>query len=113
MAAHRWCSYLQLSTGQGGGQSAALDTKYMANRRGNEADKYRHLKTYNIAQALPDPSPPWLEIPQKPVKVALDGQNIYVCGDYRDNGSINGAMTSGRRTAQQVLKDLKITVGLA
>ncbi|MBP6349962.1 MAG: NAD(P)/FAD-dependent oxidoreductase [Candidatus Obscuribacter sp.] len=80
---------------------------------GAEADKYRHLKTYNIAQALPDQSPPWLEIPQKPVKVALDGQNIYVCGDYRDNGSINGAMTSGRRTAQQVLKDLKITVGLA
>lgn len=92
---------------------AATIKQEMVQWFGVDADKYRHLKTYNIVHALPDQSPPWLEIPQKPVKVGLEGQNIYACGDYRDNGSINGAMTSGRRTAQQVLKDLKITVGLA
>ncbi|MDF2740823.1 MAG: hypothetical protein K0S88_2191, partial [Actinomycetia bacterium] len=31
---------------------------------------------------------------------------LYVCGDHRDNASINGALVSGRRTADAVLEDL-------
>ena len=31
---------------------------------------------------------------------------IYVCGDHRDNASIQGAMLSGRRAAEAVLADL-------
>jgi predicted NAD/FAD-dependent oxidoreductase len=29
-----------------------------------------------------------------------------VCGDHRDNASIDGAMTSGFRAAQAVMEDL-------
>jgi hypothetical protein len=28
-----------------------------------------------------------------------------VCGDHRDNASINGAMLSGRRAAEAVIED--------
>jgi predicted NAD/FAD-dependent oxidoreductase len=31
---------------------------------------------------------------------------IFVCGDHRDNGSINGALVSGRRAAEAVLAAL-------
>jgi predicted NAD/FAD-dependent oxidoreductase len=31
---------------------------------------------------------------------------LYVCGDHRDNASINGALESGRRAADAVLADL-------
>ena len=31
---------------------------------------------------------------------------MYVCGDHRDNASIQGAMVSGRRAAEAVLADL-------
>lgn len=30
---------------------------------------------------------------------------IYVCGDHRDNASIQGAMVSGRRAAEAILED--------
>jgi len=53
---------------------------------------------------LPDQSPPQLATPQRPVKLR---PGIFVCGDHRDNASINGALASGRRTAEAVLSDLK------
>jgi hypothetical protein len=31
---------------------------------------------------------------------------LYVCGDHRDNASLNGAMASGWRAAQAVAEDL-------
>ena len=31
---------------------------------------------------------------------------VYLCGDHRDNASIEGAMVSGRRAAEAVLADL-------
>jgi predicted NAD/FAD-dependent oxidoreductase len=33
-------------------------------------------------------------------------RGVYVCGDHRDNASINGAMVSGRRAAETVAADL-------
>ncbi|GGR06866.1 hypothetical protein GCM10010195_72390 [Kitasatospora griseola] len=35
---------------------------------------------------------------------------LYVCGDYRDTGTIEGALLSGRRAATAVLKDLGVRV---
>ena len=32
--------------------------------------------------------------------------DLYVCGDHRDNASIQGAMVSGRRAAEAVIEDL-------
>jgi hypothetical protein len=41
--------------------------------------------------------------PKKPVRV---NDGVFVCGDHRDTGSIQGAMYSGRRCAEAVIDDL-------
>lgn len=65
-----------------------------------------HLKTYHIPDALPLKTK--IELPDKnniqPVK-----PGIYVCGDYTYNGSLNGAMESGRYTAAALAWDLALS----
>ncbi len=68
-----------------------------------QASKWRYLRGYAINDALPDQSAPILESPQRSVKFR---PGIYVCGDHRDNGSINGALVSGRRAGEAIVKDL-------
>lgn len=70
---------------------------------GNAAQHWRHLHTYRIPHALPRQNPPALSPPERPTQ--LD-HGVYVCGDHRDNASIQGAMVSGRRAAEAVLADL-------
>jgi phytoene dehydrogenase-like protein len=65
--------------------------------------KWRHLHTYRIAHAQPDQTPPALEPPQRPVRLR---RGLYVCGDHRDNASIQGALVSGRRAAEAVIADM-------
>ncbi|NBD13945.1 FAD-dependent oxidoreductase [Corallococcus sp. c25j21] len=64
---------------------------------------WRHLRTYAIAQALPAQPPAVLGEPHRPVRLSA---GLYVCGDHRENASINGALMSGRRAAEAVLQDL-------
>ncbi len=61
---------------------------------GNQVDGWRHLRTYHIPYALPDQAPPALTPPNRSVDL---GNGLFVCGDHRDNASIEGAMVSGRR----------------
>jgi predicted NAD/FAD-dependent oxidoreductase len=75
----------------------------MKNWFGPTVSSWRHLKSYRIPHAQPQQYPGALEPPQRPVRVR---SGIYVCGDHRDNASINGAMLSGRRAAEAVLADL-------
>ncbi len=70
---------------------------------GSTASTWRHLKTYHIREALPDQRPPFLDAPDKPVRVS---DHVYRCGDYLGTASINGALRSGRRAAEAVQKDL-------
>lgn len=70
---------------------------------GDQVDSWQHLKSYRIANALPNQSPPWLE--KRPVRL-VDG--LYVCGDFRENASINGALVSGRKAAEALVSDLKL-----
>src|SRR5512133_208467 len=65
---------------------------------------WRHLKTYHIPHAQPAQPPGALDPPERPVRLR---PALYVCGDHRDNASINGALASGRRTAAAVLQDLR------
>jgi phytoene dehydrogenase-like protein len=67
---------------------------------GTQVDHWRHLTTHRIAYALPNQVPPSLSPVAKPVR-RHDG--IFVCGDYLDTASIQGAMVSGRRAAESVL----------
>jgi phytoene dehydrogenase-like protein len=68
---------------------------------------WRHLKTYTIPHAQPAQPPGALDPPERPVRLH---PGLYVCGDHRDNASINGALASGRRTADAVLEDLEAGV---
>ncbi|MBC7645119.1 MAG: FAD-dependent oxidoreductase [Thermoleophilia bacterium] len=53
---------------------------------------WRLLSLQRITHALPDQSPPWLTQPSWPVELA---PGRYICGDYRDTASIDGALRSG------------------
>lgn len=70
---------------------------------GNAVKDWRHLRTYRIPYALPGQAAPALDVPERPVRWR---PGVYVCGDHRDNASIQGAMVSGRRAAEAVLEDL-------
>lgn len=68
---------------------------------GQDVTQWRHLRTYNIRHGQPDQTPPFS--PKKPVAL---GDGLFVTGDHRDTGSIQGAMYSGRRCAAAVLEYL-------
>jgi phytoene dehydrogenase-like protein len=76
----------------------------MKNWFGKVASTWRLLRSYRITHAQPQQYPGALEPPQRPVRIR---PGIYVCGDHRENASINGAMASGRRAAEAVLVDLQ------
>jgi len=75
----------------------------MKNWFGNVASTWHFLRGYYLTHAQPQQYPGALEPPQRPVRVR---PGVYVCGDHRDNASIQGAMVSGRRAAEAVLADL-------
>lgn len=64
---------------------------------------WRLLRVYRIRHALPHHPAGALTPWERSVRVRA---GVYVCGDHRDQGSINGAMTSGRRAAEAVAADL-------
>jgi protoporphyrinogen oxidase len=66
---------------------------------GSDVEGWRLLAVYRVLNALPDQTPPKIENPERPVKLE---SKLFVCGDHRDNASINGALVSGRRAAQAV-----------
>ncbi len=68
-----------------------------------------HVATYDVREALPSQAPPMDDF-RRPVRLA-DG--LFVCGDHRDSGSIQGALVSGRRAAQALLRDLSGATGRA
>lgn len=71
---------------------------------GPQTQGWRHLRTYRIPYALPRQFPPALTLMERPIRTPA---GIYVCGDHRDNASINGAMVSGRRAAESLLADFR------
>lgn len=68
---------------------------------GPSVDRWRHLRTYQIAHGQPEQRPPFS--PKQPVRLR---PGLYVCGDHRDTASIQGALYSGRRTAEAVARHL-------
>ena len=71
---------------------------------GADVAQWRHLKTYHLPFALPEQKPPSANSNPKPAKIR---RGTYVCGDYRETSSIQGAMVSGRRAADAVSVDLQ------
>ena len=61
---------------------------------GPEVHRWRHLRTYRIAHAQPEPGP--RQFPP----------GMVVCGDHCESPSLQGALVSGRRAAELVMKTL-------
>ena len=64
---------------------------------GQEVKQWKLVQTYLIKESLPKIN---YEISYS--AAAQDG--VFYCGDHLIQGSINGAMESGRRTAEEILK---------
>lgn len=88
-------------------EDAELDRRVrlqLSNWFGGAALGWRLLRVYSLPHALPDQTAGKLDPWQRPVRLR---PGLYVCGDHRDSGSIDGAMTSGFRAAQAVMEDLE------
>ena len=70
---------------------------------GVPTNKWELIATYPIPYALPA-----MAVPFALTRPLRTGSGVYVAGDHRDTSSIQGALVSGRRAAQAVLKDLGI-----
>ena len=67
---------------------------------GADVRKWRLLRTYRIPHAQPEPS---VTLLRRSPAVAPD---LYVCGDHCVHASIEGAMVSGRKTAERLAAEL-------
>ncbi|NNL85174.1 MAG: FAD-dependent oxidoreductase [Myxococcales bacterium] len=68
---------------------------------GREVDDWEPLRVDRIRHALPLQSPAWLEPATRSVRF---GPALFVCGGHRETSSIGGALRSGRRAAESVLR---------
>jgi predicted NAD/FAD-dependent oxidoreductase len=66
---------------------------------GAEAANWKLVKSYTIREALPVVN---FENKYKPTSP----EGVFCCGDYLLQGSINGAMESGRKTAEEIIKGI-------
>ena len=70
---------------------------------GSAVGEWRLLRRYRIDAALPLETPESFEVPQRPSRVA---PGVFVAGDHRENPSINGALSSGRRAGLAAAREL-------
>ncbi|OAY71401.1 hypothetical protein ACMD2_07808 [Ananas comosus] len=70
-----------------------------------EVGDWRHLRTYRIDFAQPDQTPPTDPLGRDP-RVA-DG--VYMCGDHWSWATFDGALVSGRKAAEALMKDKGLT----
>jgi phytoene dehydrogenase-like protein len=71
---------------------------------GSAPDAWQLLRAYSLPHALPQQR--HAEWEQAPVRLGGSG-GVYMCGDYRETASIQGALASGRRAAEAVLHDFR------
>ncbi|MFM1904855.1 MAG: hypothetical protein RLZZ440_2755, partial [Planctomycetota bacterium] len=62
---------------------------------------WRHLATVAVPHALPDESPAARQLRPRSPRL---GEGLLICGDHTAAASINGALASGRRAAEAVLR---------
>ena len=70
---------------------------------GDGVSEWEHLRTYTIREALPEDRQ--LALGDEPLDPVIS-PGLYCCGDYCHDASINGALISGRRAAEAILKAL-------
>jgi len=79
---------------------------YLRSWFGSQVDEWHHLRTDRIHRALP------------PISVLPSGghiasprmtEHLYLCGDYRESGTLDGALLSGRKAAESILSDYAVS----
>lgn len=70
---------------------------------GTQVNDWKHLRTYRVKYSLPDQTQ---EARLRVDRSSRCGNSLYYCGDYLENGSINGAMKSGRKVAELVKSEI-------
>jgi len=83
-----------------GESSAGQVTEELIGWYGDGVKSWEHLKTDRIEQALPVEHTSF----SGPLVTEHKGVRTVVCGDHTETGSIQGALTSGRKAAQLVLE---------
>ncbi len=69
---------------------------------GRQVEGWRHLRTDRISRSLP---PLELLPPSQSARPPRVADGLYQCGDYRESGTLNGALVSGRHAAEALLVD--------
>ncbi len=72
---------------------------------GSGVQQWQHLRTYRIPHALPVQVSHQYAVSPRPARLE---SGVFICGDYRESASIQGAMVSGRRTAEAILQTLEV-----
>ncbi|MEU6314425.1 NAD(P)/FAD-dependent oxidoreductase [Streptomyces sp. NPDC047014] len=81
------------------GRAAAL-LPVLSEVYGADAERWQPVAAVTVPAALPAMPPPL-----KLSRTGRVGNGLYVCGDHRATGSVQGAMASGTRTARELLAD--------
>ena len=68
-----------------------------------DAINWKHIRTYHIPYALPDDDDVVNDLNDSTIKLS---DHCFICGDHLINGSINGAMKSGRIAAETIIKEI-------
>jgi len=77
--------------------------KQMRDWYGPAADAWREIRAYRIDEALPDQSLRAGGVTPRPIRT---GEGLFVCGDHRVHGSIEGAIQSGLAVAERLKAEL-------
>ncbi|WP_454062899.1 NAD(P)/FAD-dependent oxidoreductase [Candidatus Nitrospira salsa] len=70
---------------------------------GTQVHTWQHIKTYFIQSAQSVQTPPFYPGTIASSKIR-DG--LYICGDHRSTATIDGAIGSGRRTAEEIASEI-------
>lgn len=74
--------------------------RVLAEVYGTDTGGWEPVAVCPVAEALPAMVPPW-----QLSRTARHSPGVYVCGDHRATGSVQGALASGARAAREVLAD--------
>ncbi|MFB7663412.1 NAD(P)/FAD-dependent oxidoreductase [Kitasatospora sp. NPDC056138] len=80
-----------------------LVRRRLADLYGTSTSGWEFLSVRHIPDAVPAMPPPHNF--RRPVRLLA---GLYACGDHRDTSTVQGALVSGRRAAQAVLRDLRV-----
>lgn len=73
---------------------------------GKEVQSWKFLKSYRVKYSLPDQSP---EANEERAAWVKEVDSVILAGDYLENGSINGAMAAGRKSADKILESVAVS----